>query len=83
MRFAHESQGGYTKHGRTGLKGLECDKMSAEAAIVQWKNYFKVIYDSLSVRGCPPSGMIMDSHEAGGAELDSRIRTRVYEAQRI
>lgn len=65
MRFAHESQGGYTKHGRTGLKGLECDKMSAEAAIVQWKNYFKVIYDSLSVRGCPPSGMIMDSHEAG------------------
>lgn len=39
--------------------------MSAEAAIVQWKNYFKVIYDSLSVRGCPPSGMIMDSREAG------------------
>lgn len=65
MRFAHESIGGSTKHGRVGMKGLECDKMSSAAAITQWNNYFKVIYDSLSIKKLPLSGMIMDSHEAG------------------
>lgn len=65
MRFVHEPTGGPTKHGRVNLKGLECDKMSREAVLVQWNNYFKRILDTLIVAGIPPSGMIMDSHEAG------------------
>jgi len=65
MRFAHESTGGPTKHGRANLKGLECDKMSREAVITQWDNYSKRMIDSLQVAGTPPLGVIMDSHEAG------------------
>lgn len=65
MRFAHESTGGPAKHGRKNLAGLECDKLSREAVIVQWNNYFKRILDTLTVAGTPPLGMIMDSHEAG------------------
>lgn len=65
MRLAYTPTGSKVKHGRNGMSGLECDKMSKEAAIVQFRNYFSVIYDSLAKRGCPPVGMIMDSHEGG------------------
>ncbi len=65
MRFGHLSTGGRTKHGRRNLMGLECDKMSAEAARVQWDNYFCAIADTLARHGLPLAGMAMDSHEAG------------------
>lgn len=65
VRFAHESTGGPTKHGRKNLMGLECDKMSKEAVKVHWDNYFGKILDTLRVAGTPPMGVIMDSHEAG------------------
>lgn len=65
MRFAHESTGGPSKHGRKNLAGLECDKMSVEAVTVQWNNYAKRMIDTLSAIGIKPDGVIMDSHEAG------------------
>lgn len=65
MRFAHVPIGSKTKHGRKNLMGLECDKLSAKAAEVQWNHYFKAIADTIETHGGHLSGMAMDSHEAG------------------
>jgi len=66
MRFAYVPTGGYTKHGRKNLMGLECDKLSAEAVTVQWDNYVAKIADSLkATHSGHLSGVVMDSHEAG------------------
>ena len=65
LRFAHVPTGGRTKHSRDNMKGLECDKLSAVAAKVQFDNYFKQILDTLTVDGCPLKGLTMDSQEAG------------------
>ncbi len=65
MRVAAESTGGAIKHGRKNLMGLECDKMSAEAARLHWDSYPGRIIDTLSRIGLKPKGVTMDSHEAG------------------
>ena len=66
MRFAYVPTGASIKHGRRNLMGRECDKLSAAAAELQWKNYVGVILDSLKVSGnYNLAGMVMDSHEAG------------------
>lgn len=65
MRFAHVPTGAKTKHGRKNLMGLECDKLSATAAEVQWDNYFKRIADTIQAHKGSLLGMAMDSHEAG------------------
>ncbi|MEN9910272.1 MAG: hypothetical protein RLZZ540_3431 [Bacteroidota bacterium] len=66
MRFAYEPTGATTKHGRANLIGRECDKLSKEAAKVQWDNYVGVIADSLeNSHSGHLSGVAMDSHEAG------------------
>lgn len=65
LRFGHIPTYGRTKHGRHNLLGLEADVMSAEAARIQYENYFKAICDTLSAAGCEVDGMCMDSHEAG------------------
>lgn len=66
MRFAYVPTGGRTKHGRTNLMGLECDKLSAKAATLQWDNYVGRMLDSLKATNSGHvSGVIMDSHEAG------------------
>ena len=65
MRFANVPTGAKTKHGTEGMGGLECDKMSAKAAEVQWHNYFKVMNDTLMRYGLKIDGLAMDSHEAG------------------
>lgn len=88
MRFAHVPTGGKTKHGRSNLMGLECDKMSPAAAKVQWDNYCKVIIDSLSRHDLRLDGIAMDSHEAGsqnwtpGFEKEFRTR-RGYDLRRF
>ncbi len=66
MRFYAVPTGKKIKHGRRNLMGLECDKLSRQAAEVQWKNYVARIHDSLLVSksGCLV-GVAMDSHEAG------------------
>jgi len=66
MRLAYIPTGGHTKHGRTNLMGLECDKLSVEAVKVQWDNYVGRMLDSLKVTNSGHvSGVVMDSHEAG------------------
>ncbi len=65
MRFVHIPIGTRTKHGRQNLMGLECDKLSAEAAKVQWNHYAAVIADSIKAHGGVLHGVAMDSNEAG------------------
>lgn len=65
LRFSHVPTGSKTKHGRPNLMGLECDKMSAAAAELQWNHYFGAIADTLARHEIVLQGMAMDSHEAG------------------
>lgn len=66
MRFAYVPTGAKIKHGRRNLMGLECDKLSAEAAELHFRNYAGRILDSLSLhRNASLAGIAMDSHEAG------------------
>lgn len=66
LRISMVPTGGSLKHGRKNMMGLECDKMSAEAATLQFNSYFARILDSLENRGFDNlKGMVMDSHEAG------------------
>ncbi|MBQ8672454.1 MAG: glycosyl hydrolase family 2 [Bacteroides sp.] len=65
LRVAQTSTRGHTKHGRPGQMGLECDKMSREAARLQWNNFAQVILDTLDRYGLKPTGVVMDSHEMG------------------
>lgn len=65
LRFFSVSNGGHTKHGRAEAQGLECDKLSAEGARLQWKSYVKPIIDSIRANNGLLTGICMDSHEAG------------------
>ena len=65
MRIAAESTRGSIKHGRANLMGLECDKMSREAARLHFVSYAGRIIDTLARIGAKPLGVTMDSHEAG------------------
>ncbi len=65
LRVAQTSTKAKTKHGRPGQMGLECDKLMAEAAVLQWNSFAQVIIDSLSALGLKPLGVAMDSHEVG------------------
>lgn len=65
LRVAQTSTRGRTKHGRPGQMGLECDKLSGEAACLQWKNFAQVIIDTLAKYNLKPVGVVMDSHEVG------------------
>ncbi len=71
MRFDHVATGGHTKHGRKNLMGLEADKMSAHSTMVQWQNYFKVMFDTLQHYGITIDGLHIDSHEAGAQNWTS------------
>lgn len=66
VRFVYAPTRARTKHGRPNLMGLECDKLSVEAAELHWNSYAQLILDSLQTIGCRPTGVCMDSHEAGG-----------------
>ncbi|MBQ9660926.1 MAG: glycosyl hydrolase family 2 [Bacteroidales bacterium] len=65
MRFGTESTRGSVKHGRANLLGLECDKLSREAARLHFNAYAARILDTLARIGAAPLGVTMDSHEAG------------------
>ncbi len=74
MRFYAVPTGKKTKHGRRNLMGLECDKLSRQAATVQWENYVARIHDSLTVRKSGRlAGVVMDSHEAGSQNWTDRF----------
>lgn len=65
LRVAQHSTRGHTKHGRPGQMGLECDKLSKEAAKLQWDNFAQVLIDTLGKHDLKPIGVLMDSHEMG------------------
>lgn len=79
MRFGYVPTGGRTKHSRANMKGLECDKLSAIAAKVQFDNYFKLILDSLQAIGCPLKGLTMDSQEAGSQNWTSGYEKEFFQ----
>lgn len=62
-----------TKHGRPGMNGLECDKLSREAAELQYNSYFKQIVDSVRSCGGNIVGLVVDSHEAGSQNWTKRF----------
>lgn len=64
LRLSAVLTGAKSKHGRKNLLGYECDKLSKEAARLQWDSYVQVILDSLGSDG-NISGITMDSHEGG------------------
>ena len=66
LRFGHTPTGARTKHGRHEGLGLECDRLSAEAASIQFDNYVGVIHREIkTVPGAVLSGVNMDSGEHG------------------
>ncbi|WP_072530330.1 glycosyl hydrolase [Bacteroides ilei] len=85
IRIGYIHTGGHTKHGRSRVvwngkelyakTWLEADVMNAKAAELHYNSYFKAIYDTLCVIGCPPQGMHMDSHEAGIANWTPEMPT--------
>lgn len=64
LRFCQVSTRAHIKHARRGIEGLECDKLSAQAAAYQWQHYFGPILDTLRLQGLPVDGLVVDSHEA-------------------
>ena len=66
VRLASVLTGAKSKHGRQNLLGYECDKLSREAAELQWDSYVRVILDSLNTGSEKLiDGVTMDSHEGG------------------
>lgn len=66
LRFGHTATGAPVKHGRPESQGLECDRMSAKAAQVQFENYAgRFLKEINSVPGARLAGLNMDSIENG------------------
>ena len=81
LRFGHTATGAYVKHGPSGSKGLECDKMSAKAAQVQFENYVgRILKEVKTVAGARLAGINMDSAEMGSqnwtADFAAQFKTR-------
>ncbi|HVT89531.1 MAG TPA: glycosyl hydrolase [Tepidisphaeraceae bacterium] len=66
LRIGHTPTGMRTKHGRVETMGLECDKLSAAAAKVQFDNYAgRILAVIRGVPGARLTGVQMDSAEHG------------------
>lgn len=66
LRFGHTATGAAVKHGRPESKGLECDRMSARAAQVQFEAYVgRILKEINTVPGARLAGINMDSIENG------------------
>jgi alpha-L-rhamnosidase len=66
LRIGHTATGAIVKHGRPESKGLECDKMSARAAQVQFENYTgRILREINTVPGARLAGINIDSAEMG------------------
>ena len=74
VRFAAVLTGARSKHGRENLLGYECDKLSTEAAELQWNSYVQPILDTLRADGIDwVEGICMDSHEGGSQNWTPRM----------
>lgn len=81
LRLGHTPTGAKTKHGRPETMGLECDKLSAAAARVQFDHYAGVILRAVDqVPGARLAGVSMDSAEHGSqnwtADFPAQFRQR-------
>lgn len=77
LRLGHTPTGARTKHGRPEGMGLECDKLNAAAAKVQFENYVGTLLREVrKVPGAKLSGINIDSNEHG-----SQNWTADFEAQ--
>ena len=81
MRFGHTPTGAKTKHGRPASLGLECDKLSAKAAEVQFDDYAgELLREAARVPGTKISGLNIDSAEHGSqnwtADFAAQFRRR-------
>ena len=66
LRFGQTALGATIKHNRPESDGLECDKLSARAAQVQFANYVgKLLKEVRRVPGARIAGVEMDSMERG------------------
>lgn len=89
MRFGQAATGAKTKHGRAGAMGLECDKLSASAATVQFDHYVGVLLDEVrKVPGARLAGINMDSAEHGSQNWTADFpvqfkQRRGYDLQRL
>lgn len=74
-KIGYVATGGHAKHGRQRIvwngeelsakTWPEADVLDKRAAELHYNSYFKAIHDTLTDIGCKPSGMQIDSHEAG------------------
>lgn len=66
LRLGHTPTGVRTKHARPESTGLECDKLSAAAARVQFENYVGLLLREMKkVPGARIAGLSIDSNEHG------------------
>lgn len=76
LRLAAVLTGAKSKHGRPNILGYECDKLSAEAALLHWNSYMQVILDTLHNHNINYiEGVTMDSHEGGSQNWTPRMLT--------
>lgn len=83
VTIGYAPTGGHAKHGRnqivwdgdtlTSKTWPEADVLSAKAAELHYNSYFKAISDTLAAIGCKPTGMQIDSHEAGIANWTAEM----------
>ncbi len=72
LRLGHTPTGVRTKHGRPETMGLECDKLSATAARVQFENYVGVLLREIRrAPGAKLAGINIDSAEHGSQNWTS------------
>lgn len=77
LRLGHTPTGARTKHGRPDGMGLECDKLNAAAAKVQFDHYVgTLLREARKVPGAKIAGINIDSNEHG-----SQNWTADFEAQ--
>jgi hypothetical protein len=81
FRFGHTPTGVKTKHARPETTGLECDKLSAAAARVQFEHYVGVVLREVqAVPGAKLAGVGIDSNEHGSQnwtpEFPHQFRSR-------
>lgn len=81
LRLGHTPTGARTKHGRPEGMGLECDKLNAVAAKVQFDNYVGTLLREVrKVPGAKLAGINIDSNEHGSqnwtADFEAQFRKR-------
>jgi hypothetical protein len=75
IRFGHTTTGQMNNPAPKSGKGLECDKMSREAAAAFWTGYpAQVLADAGPLAGKTLTRMLIDSYEAGRQDWTPRMR---------